>query len=139
MPPWPSRWSPTPKGPPSWCGSTSRGAKTDAEARTAARAVATSQLTKCSWYGNDPYWGRVASDLGSAGVAFDPVLLSVAYGGTVVCRHGVEAEHDTAAVTEHMAGRDIELTADLGIGAGRATVLTCDLTHAYVDENMGTS
>jgi glutamate N-acetyltransferase / amino-acid N-acetyltransferase len=38
-----------------------------------------------------------------------------------------------------MAGREIELTADLGIGAGRATVLTCDLTHGYVDENMGTS
>jgi glutamate N-acetyltransferase/amino-acid N-acetyltransferase len=115
------------------------GAKTDAEARTAARAVASSQLTKCSWYGNDPYWGRVGSDLGACGVAFDPVLLSVAYGGTVVCRHGVEAEHNRAAVTEHMAGRDIELTADLGIGSGRATVLTCDLTHAYVDENMGTS
>ena len=115
------------------------GAKTDAEARTAARAVASSQLTKCSWYGNDPYWGRVGSDLGACGVAFDPVLLSVAYGGTVVCRHGVEAEHNSAAVTGHMAGRDIELTADLGIGSGRATVLTCDLTHAYVDENMGTS
>ncbi|MET0827668.1 MAG: bifunctional ornithine acetyltransferase/N-acetylglutamate synthase, partial [Acidimicrobiales bacterium] len=61
------------------------------------------------------------------------------YGETIVCRHGVATDHDTAAVTEHMAGRDIELTADLGIGAGRATVLTCDLTHAYVDENMGTS
>ncbi len=115
------------------------GARSDAEARTAARAVAACQLTKCSWYGEDPYWGRVASDLGSAGVAFDPVLLTIAYGGTVVCRHGTELEHDVAAVTAHMAGREIELTADLGISAGRATVLTCDLTHAYVDENMGTS
>jgi glutamate N-acetyltransferase/amino-acid N-acetyltransferase len=116
-----------------------RGARSDEEARTAARAVASSQLTKCSWYGEDPYWGRVASDLGSAGVAFDPVLLSIAYGDTVVCRHGVEVDHDTTAVNAHMAGRDIALTADLGIGGGKATVLTCDLTHAYVDENMGTS
>ncbi|HEY5888338.1 MAG TPA: bifunctional glutamate N-acetyltransferase/amino-acid acetyltransferase ArgJ [Acidimicrobiales bacterium] len=115
------------------------GAKTNAEARTAARAVAESQLTKCSWYGSDPYWGRVGSDLGACGVAFDAALLAVAYGGIVVCRHGVEVDHDRTAVTEHMAGRDIELTADLGIGSGRATVLTCDLTHAYVDENMGTS
>lgn len=115
------------------------GAASDEEARVAARAVATSQLTKCSWYGRDPYWGRVASDLGAAGVGFDPVLLSVAYGGTVVCRHGVAADHDTAAVEAHLAGRDLEVTADLGIGAGRATVLTCDLTHAYIDENMGTS
>jgi glutamate N-acetyltransferase / amino-acid N-acetyltransferase len=115
------------------------GAHTDEEARTAARAVASSQLTKCSWYGEDPYWGRVASDLGSSGVAFDPVLLSIAYGDTVVCRHGVEVEHDVDAVTAHMAQRDISVTAHLGLGGGRATVLTCDLTHAYVDENMGTS
>ena len=115
------------------------GAHSDEEARTAARAVASSQLTKCSWYGKDPYWGRVASDLGSAGVGFDPVLLSIAYGDTIVCRHGVEVEHDTDAVTAHMAQRDITITAHLGLGHGKATVLTCDLTHAYVDENMGTS
>ena len=115
------------------------GATDDTEARTAARAVATSQLTKCSWYGNDPYWGRVASDLGVAGVDFEPTTLSIAYGDTVVCRGGVEVDHDTDAVTAHMAQRDIVLTADLGRGDGSATVLTCDLTHAYVDENMGTS
>ncbi len=115
------------------------GAESDGDARTAARAVATSQLTKCSWYGADPYWGRVASDLGSAGVAFDAALLAIAYGGTVVCRHGIGVAHDTAAVTAHLAGRELEVTADLGIGAGRAVVLTCDLTHGYVDENMGTS
>ena len=115
------------------------GARDDAEARTAARGVATSQLTKCSWYGEDPYWGRIASDLGSAGVAFDPVLLCVSYGGTIVCRHGVATDHDEDAVKAHLAQRDITISADLGIGAGRATVLTCDLTHAYVDENRGTS
>ncbi|HYF45897.1 MAG TPA: bifunctional glutamate N-acetyltransferase/amino-acid acetyltransferase ArgJ [Acidimicrobiales bacterium] len=115
------------------------GAHSDEEARTAARAVASSQLTKCSWYGEDPYWGRVASDLGSAGVGFDPMLLAVAYGDTVVCRHGVEVEHDRDAVRAHMAQRDLHITAHLGLGSGKATVLTCDLTHAYVDENMGTS
>jgi glutamate N-acetyltransferase/amino-acid N-acetyltransferase len=115
------------------------GAASDGDARTAARAVATSQLTKCSWYGADPYWGRVASDLGSAGVAFDPALLEIRYGGTVVCRHGTAIDHDEDAVRAHMARRDIEITADLGIGAGRSVVLTCDLTHGYVDENSGTS
>ncbi len=38
-----------------------------------------------------------------------------------------------------MEGRHLELVADLGLGPGRATILTNDLTHAYVDENMGTS
>ncbi len=115
------------------------GADSDEEARTAARAVASSQLTQVLVVRQGPLLGPGRLDLGSAGVGFDPVLLSIAYGDTVVCRHGVEVDHDVAAVTAHMEQRDIEITADLGLGAGRATVLTCDLTHAYVDENMGTS
>lgn len=115
------------------------GAASDDDARTAARAVATCQLTKCSWYGEDPYWGRVASDLGASGVHFDPDLLCVSYGDTMVARRGVAVDHDEAAVRDHLAGSEILVSADLGIGAGRATVLTCDLTHGYVDENMRTS
>lgn len=115
------------------------GAHSDEEAAIAARKVAESNLVKCSWYGQDPYWGRIASELGSAGVAFDQRLVSVSYGGVVVARHGVNVDHDAAAVAEHMAGRHLDIVADLGIGAGRAHVLTNDLTHAYVDENMGTS
>jgi glutamate N-acetyltransferase / amino-acid N-acetyltransferase len=115
------------------------GAATEADARRAARAVAESQLTKCSWYGEDPYWGRVASDLGASGVGFDPELLQIAYGDTVVVRRGMAVEHDAAAVAAHLAGREILLQADLGIGAGRARVLTCDLTYGYIDENKGTS
>ena len=115
------------------------GAASDAEARTGARAVATSQLTKCSWYGCDPYWGRIASDLGSAGITFDPDHLSVAYGPHVAAQGGVSVPVDTAGLTTYMAQRHLEIVADLGVGPGRATVLTNDLTHAYVDENMGTS
>jgi glutamate N-acetyltransferase / amino-acid N-acetyltransferase len=115
------------------------GAATEADARKAARAVAESQLTKCSWYGEDPYWGRVASDLGASGVGFDPELLQIAYGDTVVARRGMAVEHDAAAVAAHLAGREILLQADLGIGAGRARVLTCDLSYGYIDENKGTS
>ncbi|MCU0312342.1 MAG: bifunctional glutamate N-acetyltransferase/amino-acid acetyltransferase ArgJ [Acidimicrobiales bacterium] len=115
------------------------GAHSDAEAAAGARYVARSQLVKCSWYGNDPYWGRIASDLGSCGIGFDPALLEVRYGGVTVCRHGVEADHDREAVAVHMAGRHLDVEAHLGLGAGRAMILTNDLTHAYVDENMGTS
>lgn len=115
------------------------GAHTDEEAGRAARKVAESQLVKCSWYGHDPYWGRVASELGSAGVGFDPRLLTISYGGTVVCHAGVEVEHDRGAVAAHMAGDRIEIECDLGLSAGRATILTNDLTHGYIDENMGTS
>ena len=115
------------------------GAASDAEAAAAARKIAESQLVKCSWYGQDPYWGRIASEAGSAGVAFDPDKLSVAYGGVTVASEGVTIGHDEAAVTAHMAQRDLLVTVDLHLGEGAAHVLTNDLTHAYIDENMGTS
>jgi glutamate N-acetyltransferase/amino-acid N-acetyltransferase len=116
-----------------------RGAASAEDADRGVRAIATSQLTKCSWYGCAPCWGRVASDLGSAGIAFDPDRLSVWYGGVTVARGGVSVAHDTEEVAEHMAQRDLSIVADLGLGEGAAHVLTNDLTHAYVDENMGTS
>lgn len=115
------------------------GARTDADALQAAHGVARSQLVKCSWYGSDPYWGRVVSELGSAGVAFDLDSVSVSYGGVTVCRDGAPCEHDAATVTAHMAGREITVVADLGLGTGVGEVVTADLSHAYIDENMTTS
>lgn len=115
------------------------GARTEAEAAAAARRVAESQLVQCSIHGADPYWGRVVSELGSAGVAFDLDRVSVAYGGLVVCRHGTAAAHDEAAVAAHMAASQVELAADLGMGSGAASVLTTDLSPSYIAENMRTS
>lgn len=115
------------------------GARTDAEAHQAARKVAGSMLVKCSINGADPYWGRVVSELGSAGVAFELNRVSVSYGGIEVCRGGVAAEHDPAGLARHMACRRIDISCDLGIGAGRAAVLATDLGHGYIDENRTTS
>jgi len=116
-----------------------RGAADDADARRAARRVADSALVKCSLHGGDPYWGRIVSELGSAGVTFDPERVSVSYGGVTTCRKGVAAAHDESAVRSHMAGRHVELQADLGLGTGEAVVLTADLGPGYIDENMRTS
>jgi glutamate N-acetyltransferase/amino-acid N-acetyltransferase len=115
------------------------GAADDAEARRACRRVADSALVKCSMYGGDPYWGRVVSELGSAGVSFDPERVSISYGGVTTCRKGVAAAHDDAAVRSHLAGKHVELHADLGLGSGAAVVLTADLGPGYIDENMRTS
>lgn len=115
------------------------GAADDADARRAARRVADSALVKCSMYGGDPYWGRVVSELGSAGVSFDPERVSISYGGETTCRKGVAAAHDEAAVRSHLAGRHVELHADLGLGSGAAVILTADLGPGYIDENMRTS
>lgn len=115
------------------------GAASDGDAELAARAVADSALCKCSWFGADPYWGRVASELGASGARFAPTRLRISYGGIVVADGGVAVSHDTTGVALHMAGDRLELTCDLGLGPGRAQILTNDLTHAYIDENMGTS
>jgi glutamate N-acetyltransferase/amino-acid N-acetyltransferase len=118
---------------------TVRGARNDHEARLAARQVASSQLVQCSLYGKDPYWGRVISELGVSGALFDPEQVTIGYDGFVVCAHGVAAPHDAQAVAKVMEQRDISILCDLHNGNGEATMLFTDLTHAYVDENMGTS
>lgn len=115
------------------------GAANDEDAARGARRVSESQLVQCSLHGGDPYWGRVVSELGSAGIAFDLDRVEVAYGGVTVCRGGVAAEHDTDAVAAHMAGRHVELRADLGLGPGRAAMLTTSLSPEYIAENERTS
>lgn len=115
------------------------GAATGADAEAAARTIARSALCKCSWYGRDPYWGRIASEAGSADIDFDQSRVSVSYGGIVVARGGITVDHDTAAVAAHMAERHLDIRLDLGLGDGSFTVLTNDLTHDYIDENTGGS
>ena len=115
------------------------GAADDSQALRAARKVADSQLVQCSFHGADPYWGRVVSELGSAAVEFDMDRVEVAYGGVTVCSGGVAVAHDTAEVAAHVSGREVRLEADLGLGAGRATVRTTDLSSDYVVLNATTS
>ncbi len=116
-----------------------RGATSDREAHRAARKVADSLLVQCSLFGEDPYWGRIVSELGSAGVPFELDRASIAYGGVVVCAAGVARPHDEAAVARHMAGRHVEIDCDLGLGQGEAVVLGTDLGYGYIDENRTTS
>ncbi len=115
------------------------GAMTDSDAAKAARRIAESNLCKCSWYGEDPYWGRVVSEAGSAGAAFDVEKVAVSYGDFLVADDGVEIAHDKNAVAAYMQQRRLEVTVDLKLGRGQWWLLTNDLSHAYVDENMGTS
>jgi glutamate N-acetyltransferase/amino-acid N-acetyltransferase len=115
------------------------GAASDADAESGARQIARSALCKCSWYGQDPYWGRLASEVGSAGIEFDQERVSASYGGIEVAAGGVSIPHDEAAVAAHMAQRELVIGVDLGLGEGTFTVLTNDLTHEYIDENTGGS
>ncbi|HZR14779.1 MAG TPA: bifunctional glutamate N-acetyltransferase/amino-acid acetyltransferase ArgJ [Acidimicrobiia bacterium] len=109
------------------------------DARRAAHAVARSQLVQCSLNGSDPYWGRVLSELGASGAQLDPEAVDIAYGSVVVCRNGIAAGHDAAALAQTMQAREITIECDLHRGDGNATVLTTDLSHGYIDENRRTS
>jgi glutamate N-acetyltransferase/amino-acid N-acetyltransferase len=115
------------------------GARSDADARIAARAVAGSQLVQCSLNGADPYWGRIISELGASGAYLDPERVDISYNDVTVCRDGVACAHDGAALAAAMAEHDITIHCDLRLAHGRATVLTTDLSHEYIDENRRTS
>lgn len=118
---------------------TVRGAATEADARRAAKAVCASTLVKCSLAGEDPYWGRVISELGACGADFDASAVRISYGPHEVCRDGAPADHDRGALEAYMKNVMLEIVADLGAGNASAHAYGTDLTHAYVDENMGTS
>ena len=115
------------------------GAISDAEARIAAKCIAENNLVKCSWYGSDPYWGRLLAAAGSAGIDFDPEKSSVAYGGIVVSRAGTNVEHDAAGLAAHMKNERIEIEVALGLGEGSAQVIGIDLGPGYIKENSRTS
>jgi glutamate N-acetyltransferase / amino-acid N-acetyltransferase len=115
------------------------GAASDEDAARAARKVAGSLLVKTSLFGSDPYWGRVVSELGSSGASFDLESVDVRYGGVLVFSGGEEIDHDRGALVAYLSRKHVEISCDLGIGAGAARVVTTDLGHSYIDENMKTS
>ncbi|MFN3725143.1 MAG: bifunctional glutamate N-acetyltransferase/amino-acid acetyltransferase ArgJ [Allosphingosinicella sp.] len=115
------------------------GAASDSEARAAAKAIAENNLVKCSWYGADPYWGRLLAAAGSAGIAFETEKSAVAYGGILVAEQGAPLAHDEKAVTEHMAQECAEIEVMLGLGSGEAQVIGIDLGPGYIKENSVTS
>jgi glutamate N-acetyltransferase/amino-acid N-acetyltransferase len=112
------------------------GAVSDESARKIGLAVANSPLVKTAIAGEDANWGRVVMAVGKAGEPADRDKLSIGFGGVWAAREGLPlADYDEAPVAEHLKGREIQIEIDLGLGEGRATVWTCDLTHGYIAIN----
>ncbi|MCH7629408.1 MAG: bifunctional glutamate N-acetyltransferase/amino-acid acetyltransferase ArgJ [Proteobacteria bacterium] len=112
------------------------GAVSDDSARTIGLAIANSPLVKTAIAGEDANWGRVVMAVGKAGEPADRDRLSIGFGGTWAARDGQPlADYDEAPVAAHLKGREISIEVDIGLGQGRATVWTCDLTHGYISIN----
>jgi glutamate N-acetyltransferase / amino-acid N-acetyltransferase len=112
------------------------GAEDDRAARKIALAIGNSPLVKTAVAGSDANWGRIVMAVGKSGEAADRDKLQIAIGGLSVAKNGMrDPDYDEAALTPHMQGREIDIAVDVGMGRGRATVWTCDLTHRYIDIN----
>ncbi len=112
------------------------GAESDASAHRIALSIANSPLVKTAIAGEDANWGRIVMAVGKAGEPADRDKLAITFGGVQVASAGLAVEgYDETPVAAHLKGQDIEIGVDLGLGEGRATVWTCDLTHGYISIN----
>jgi glutamate N-acetyltransferase/amino-acid N-acetyltransferase len=112
-----------------------RGARSGAEAKIAAKSVADSPLFKCAVHGGDPNWGRIAAALGKSAAKVDPSRLVIRVGGVTIFARGTGRKFDLARVQRHLKGDSILVECDLGLGDGRFTAITCDLSREYIAIN----
>jgi len=115
---------------------TVEGAESDAAAKRIALSIANSPLVKTAVAGEDANWGRVVMAVGKSGEMADRDRLAIWFGDV---RVAVDGERDPAysedAATAVMKRQDIPVRVEIGLGNGRATVWTCDLTKEYVEIN----
>ena len=112
------------------------GAVSAKSAKKIGMCIANSPLVKTAIAGEDANWGRIVMAVGKAGEPADRDKLSIGVGGVWMAREGgVVPGYDETPVVAHMKGREIDMIVDIGLGQGKATVWTCDLTHGYIDIN----
>jgi len=110
-------------------------APSEQAAVAAARAIADSPLCKCALHSGDPNWGRFVSAAGYACPQLDEAKTRLFIGGKLAYAAGAPADVTEAELAAEMAGRDVTLRLDLGLGKAKATVWTCDLSKEYVAIN----
>ena len=112
------------------------GAQNDQDAKKHAFAVANSPLVKTALAGSDPNWGRIVMAIGKSGAVADRDRIKIWFGDILVATDGFVApgytEKDGAS---YMKRAELKITVDIGLGQGRFTAWTCDLTHKYISIN----
>lgn len=111
-----------------------RSARSDEEARRAARAVARSPLVKAAAHGCDPNWGRILTAAGSSGAYLEPERVRVGIQGTTVYE-GAPQPFNAAALSARMNADELLIELELATGTGRGVAWGCDLSREYVAIN----
>jgi glutamate N-acetyltransferase/amino-acid N-acetyltransferase len=113
------------------------GAASFSDARRAAEAIAKSVLVKCSWFGQDPNWGRILDAIGYSGARLREELVDVYYGGLQAVKGGVVSKTPFERIREVVSQKQFTVTVDLNLGDAEYNVFTTDLSTDYVVLNMG--
>ena len=112
------------------------GAKSKKSAKKIAFSIANSPLVKTAIAGEDANWGRVVMAVGKAGEPANRDRLSISFGDIMVAKNGeVASNYNEEEASEYMKNDEIKIKVDVGIGKGKASVYTCDLTHEYISIN----
>ena len=112
------------------------GAESPASARKIARTIAESPLVKTAFAGEDANWGRIVMAVGRADEPIDRDRIKVQFGPLIAAQDGlISPTYDEAKMSAYMKNAELEVSVDVGVGKGSATVWTCDLTKQYVAIN----
>jgi glutamate N-acetyltransferase / amino-acid N-acetyltransferase len=112
------------------------GATTNADAAKAAFAIANSPLVKTAIAGQDPNWGRIVAAIGKSGAEADRDRLTIRFGDILVAANGWRSpDYREADGAAYMLRPELLIHVDLGLGTGKRSVWTCDLTARYVEIN----
>lgn len=112
------------------------GALSEGEALEVARSIARNNLFKAAIFGNDPNWGRILAAIGTTKASFDPYDIDVSINGVLISSKGEPAQ-DRSLVD--LTPKRVDVYINLNAGDQSVTVVTSDLTHAYVEENSAYS
>ncbi len=112
------------------------GAATDSDAHKVAMAIANSPLVKTAVAGQDPNWGRVVMAVGKSGAMAERDRLTIRFGDITVAKNGWRSpDYSEQAAADYMKNPELLIAVDLGLGKGKKSVWTCDLTNRYIEIN----
>ena len=115
------------------------GASTKEQAKTLAKSIVCSNLTKAAIAGHDANWGRILCAMGYSGEDFDPEKVDLYFeskaGKLKIIENGVALDYSEEKATEILSQPEITATADIKEGGAEAAAWGCDLTHGYIDIN----